>query len=386
MGTSCSDRELLGRLVGFDTTTCNPTTQLFDFITDYLASPSIRCERFDCGDGYENVWFETGPVSREGEGLTLCGHVDTVPADEPNWTSDPRELVEHDGRLHARGACDMKGFDAIAINLLKEAAESGTDRPFCLLLTHSEEIGTIGAGQFAEQWPKDRPMPTSVVVGEPTSLQPVCGHKGHLSARITVGGRPCHTGYPDDGVNAISESLPLLSALDGLRDELRSERTEQSAYFDEVPFAVLNVVRMTGGNAVNIMPEFATIDIGVRLLPGQSTKEFLERLQDTIRGCGLTLGESAGPGTCTLQPLNNTPPFWTPPDDPFLMSVLDVSGQDRPTAVGYGTDAGRLEALGCRSVIFGPGDIAQAHQANEWMPADEFDRAPGLLRSLFESI
>ena len=382
MATSCSNKDVLARLVGFDTTTCHPTTELFDWVCDYLRHPAIRCSRFDSGNGYENVWFETGPVCREGEGVTLCGHVDTVPADEPDWDTDPRELVERDGRLHARGACDMKGFDAIAINLMRAAAEDTLDRPLGLLLTHSEEIGTIGAGQFVEQWPKDRPLPHQVIVGEPTSLRPVRAHKGHLTLRIVVGGKPCHTGFPHQGVNAISAAQPLLERIEALRLELRDERTEESRLFPDVPFAVLNVVRIDGGNAVNIMPEFCTIDIGIRLLTRDQASGFLPRLKAVVVESGLKISDAAVPETCTLTVLNHTPPFGTPAEDPFLATVIAVSGAERSEGVGYGTDAGRLEALGCRSVVFGPGDIAQAHRANEWMPLDEFERAPDMLRSI----
>ena len=276
----------------------------------------------------------------------------------------------------------MKGFDAIAINLLREAAEIGLEHPLGLLLTHSEEVGTVGAGQFIEQWPKGRPFPEQVVIGEPTSLRPICGHKGHLAIRIVVGGQPCHTGFPHEGVNAITAAIPLLERLDGFRAELAEERTPESALFPEVPFSVLTIVRINGGNAINIMPEFCTIDVGVRLLSGQRSREFLPRFRNVVESSGLRIDAEAKPGTCTLEVLNDTPPFGTDADDPFLHLVMEVAEVDETTGVGFGTDAGRLEALGCRSVVFGPGNIAQAHRANEWMPIDEFERAPDLLRKL----
>lgn len=384
MNSALTNRELLARLVAIDTTTIHSPRPLLDLICDYLDHPGIRVDRFDCGDGYENVWFETGPACREGEGVTLCGHVDTVPADEPDWTFDPRELVERDGRLHARGACDMKGFDAIAINLLREAAESGHDRPLGLLLTHSEEIGTIGAGHFVQQWPGDRPLPRRVVVGEPTSLRPICGHKGHLTVRIVVGGAPCHTGFPHEGVNAISSSHPLLESIETLRRELADERGPESHLYPEVPFPVLNVVRIDGGHALNVMPETCAIVLGARLFASASTADFLPRLETAIRASGLEITPEPAPGRCTVEIMNDTPPFGIDLDDPFLKTVLEVSGSDRAEAVGYGTDAGRLEALGCRSVVFGPGDIAQAHRADEWIPVDEFERAPELLRTIID--
>jgi acetylornithine deacetylase len=384
MGTSLTDRDLLGRLVGFDTTTHLPTTDLFDFVCEYLDLPEIRCDRFDCGDGHENVWFETGPPTESGEGVLLCGHVDTVPAGEPDWTSDPRILTERDGRLHARGACDMKGFDALAINIIRNRAESGHTRPLALLLTHSEETGTIGAGQFADAWDRSRALPQRVIVGEPTSLSPVRGHKGHLSVEIVVGGTPCHTGYPDQGDNAILHAMPLFQAIEALRQAMHSERTDASDMFVEVPQPVLNLVRIDAGKAVNIMPETCRLVLGARLLPGQSSDAFIQRLHQTIASSGLVIADRPAPGSCTVRMLNNTPSFGTPADDPFLEIVCRHAGADRAIGVSYGTDAGRLEALGCRSVVFGPGDIAQAHRADEWMPMDEFERAPALLEAIID--
>ena len=213
-------------------------------------------------------------------------------------------------------------------------------------------------------------------------MRPVRAHKGHLTLRIVVGGKPCHTGFPHHGVNAIAAAQPLLERIEALRLELRDERTEESRLFPDVPFAVLNVVRIDGGNAVNIMPEFCTIDIGIRLLTRDQASGFLPRLKAVVVESGLKISDAAVPETCTLTVLNHTPPFGTPAEDPFLATVIAVSGAERSEGVGYGTDAGRLEALGCRSVVFGPGDIAQAHRANEWMPLDEFERAPDMLRSI----
>ena len=166
-----SDLDLLARLVSFDTTsaTKRPTRPLGDFVCEYLDHPKIRVERFNCGGDQENLWFETGPPSNgDGAGLLLCGHVDVVPATEPEWTADPFVLRVEDDRAIGRGACDMKGFDAIAINLLRESANAGSlEAPLGLLLTCNEEIGTVGAGQFATQW-GGRPLPHRTVVGEPT--------------------------------------------------------------------------------------------------------------------------------------------------------------------------------------------------------------------------
>ena len=384
MKSSLSDRNLLAKLVSFDTTSHRSPVELFDFCCEYMALPSIRATRMDCGDGYENVLFETGPESQEGEGWMLCGHVDTVPALEPDWETHPHELVERGGRLHARGACDMKGFDAIALNFLRSRAGSGFDRPLAVLLTHSEEVGTIGAGHFARDWPRHRMLPQQVIVGEPTSMQPVRGHKGHLSLRFTLSGRPCHTGFPSEGVNAIELAMPLLECLRRLRHELVDERTSESDLFPIVPHPVLNIVKVSGGSAVNVMPASCVVDVGVRLLPGQESASFLPRLRERMESAGIAMADSMLEGHCHLEVVNETPSFSTAADDPFLSRVCSVSGHDDAIGVNYGTDAGRLAPLGCRSVVFGPGDIAQAHRANEWIPVDEFERMPSLLGALID--
>ena len=382
--STLSDSQLLARLVGFDTTTNLSPKPLMDFVCNYLDHSSIRITRFDCGNGYENLWCETGPQSVSGEGVTLCGHVDTVPAEEPDWKSDPWTLLIEDGRMHARGACDMKGFDAIAINAFLRKARAGTEFPFGLLLTHSEETGTIGAGQFVDQWPSDRVMPTRVLVGEPTSYDAVRAHKGHLTIDLTVCGAPCHTGFPHKGTNAIIGSIDLLVALDKFRHVLTQERTPESVLFEEVPFPVFTVSRILGGTAINVMPHRCTLKVGIRMLPGQSIDEMVARVRTVVEDSGLRISEECLPGDCVFEVVNATPAFGLDSDDPFLDIVLNHARSKGSIGVNYGTDAGRLAALGCRSVVFGPGDITQAHRANEWISCEEFERASGIVDSIVQ--
>ncbi len=386
-----ADLDLLARLVGFRTCSSHrePTVPLGDFLVDYLDHPLIRATRLDCGEGRENLWFECGPdPTPGGPGLLLCGHVDVVPADEPEWLADPFELRVTGDRAIGRGACDMKGFDALAVNLLRRVAERGApETPVCLLLTCDEEIGTVGAGLFADAW-RGRGIPARTVIGEPTSLRPVLGHKGHLSLTVAVGGRACHTGFPDRGVNAIEEAIPVLETLRDLRRVLVEERAESSDLFPETPYAVLTIACAIAANAINVMPERLELRVGVRLLPGQTGREFLSRLEAGIVSAGLRLAEAdpLEPGSCRITVNNETPAYAIERSDPWLKDVLDLvdPGAD-PAALGgvnYGTDAGRLVPLGCRSVIFGPGDISVAHRPEEWLSLEEFERAGVLLSRL----
>ena len=398
--TSLSDLDLLARLVAFDTTsaTRQPTRPLGDFLCDYLDHPAIRASRFDCGDDQENLWFETGPESQgDGAGLLLCGHVDVVPATEPEWTGDPFRLRVRDDRVIGRGACDMKGFDAIAINLLRErAVAGGGSMPFGLLLTCNEEIGTVGAGQFAKQW-GDRPLPKRTIVGEPTSQRAILGHKGHLSISIQVGGRGCHTGFPDRGVNAIERTIPVLEAIRSLRKTLVEERTGASSLFPETPHPVLTVASIDAGTAINVMPDRSSLRVGVRLLPGQSASGFLPRLAAAIEEAGVSVTLHEGlehpiPGAetslsedaCLIIATNDTPSYAIEASSPFLAEVREVAEKADGGGVNFGTDAGRLVPLGCESVIWGPGDISVAHRPDEWISIGELADYRARLRRLLD--
>ncbi len=394
--------DVLARLVSFDTSSAHaqPTVELGDFVVDRLRHDRIRCHRLDCGGGRENLWFETGPeVDAAGRGLLLCGHTDVVPADEPEWTADPFDLrvMETDAgpRAVGRGVCDMKGFDAIAIDLIREVAERGTaEEPVCLLLTCDEEIGTVGAGRFVEQW-GERPIPRRTIVGEPTSLRPVSGHKGHLSISIEIGGRGCHTGFPGRGSNAVERALPVLDALRGLREDMTKERTASSGLFPETPYPVLTVAMVRAGTAINVMPDRCSLRIGARLLPGEDADLFLPRLVEAIEAQGVSTELRPGlenplPGTeeplheeaCIVVPTNSTPSYAIAEDDPFLAEVRSIAGFHEPLGANFGTDAGRLVPLGCRSVIFGPGDISEAHRPDEWISVAELLRARTLLKQM----
>jgi acetylornithine deacetylase len=388
--TSLTDLDLLARLVAFDTTsaTRNPTRPLGDFVFEYLEHPGIRVERFDCGDGQENLWFETGPEGTgDGAGLLLCGHVDVVPATEPEWTGDPFTLRVEGDRAIGRGACDMKAFDAIAINVLRAAAEAGgLEAPLAVLLTCNEEIGTVGAGRFAEQW-GERPIPHRTIVGEPTSERAVQGHKGHLSLSIEVGGRGCHTGFPDQGVNAVERAIPVLQALRDLREEMVGERTPSSVLFAETPFPVLTMATIDAGSAINVMPDRCTLRVGARLLPGQTAAGFLPRLAARIEAAGVAVEMREGfehpvpagemplsEDACLITATNDTPSYAIDPSSDFLAEVRAITNGVDGRGVNYGTDAGRLVPLGCRSVIWGPGDISVAHRPDEWISIEEMTR------------
>lgn len=384
MAPLMSDNQLLARFVGFDTVSCNSNIAIVDFICDYLDRAGVQLIRqLNADETKANLIVWAGPKlddTTSRDGLILSGHVDVVPAgDLDQWQSDPFTLTERDGSYFGRGACDMKGFDALAVNLLAEIDPSILKSPLVGLFTFDEEVGTLGAHHFVKHWSSQQTLPSSAIVGEPTSLQVVRLHKGHAVMRATVTGRSAHSGYPHLGVNAIEPAARIITALSALRTSLAKETCRTSRYFPDVPFAVLNVAQVSGGQAINIVPECCTIDIGVRALPGMEFPALVDRIREVV--------ESASPeADVAFELVNDSPPLEGSESAPIYKAICDLVKQRETVGVNYASDAGHMAAMGIDCVLFGPGSIDVAHRPNEYIAIDEFERAKDLLRSLVQQM
>ncbi len=385
--------QLLARLVGVESTSHLPTTAIEAVILEAVDHPAVRVHRLDSGEGKSNLVLKTGPHSEHGEGLTLSGHMDCVPALEPDWESDPFTLTIRDGRAYGRGACDMKGFDAIALTLLREAADRGVREPLAVIVTCDEELGVQGAPQLLRQLSPSVGLPVRTIVGEPTDFQPVRGHKGVLCYRLTVAGREAHTSRPMDGHNAITDAGRLLAALEAERQEMAQLSAGDAMLFADVPGTTLTVSGIAGGTAVNITPGQCTIEVGVRNLPDQRFGEITARLARAVERAGLVphtvrAGSPApAPGTlpvghCSVELLSHAEGYSLPPSNAWVKQLCEACGVRHATGAPYATDAGALNLLGLQCVIWGPGHINRAHRANEWIGLDELDRAEAFLRRL----
>lgn len=367
--------ELLRRLVAFDSRSQVSNRGIADFICDCVDGPGVRIVRNESPDSAKvNIVAARGPVRDDASGLVLSGHMDTVPFGEPEWASDPLALTCRDGRYLGRGVCDMKGFLALAIERFV-ATPAGLEHPLVLLLTYDEELGTLGARRLVETWPAGERLPRAAVIGEPTSLEVVRMHKGHLKLRVVLLGRAAHSAYPGSGRNAIELAGAVIPALVGLGRELEAEAPPEAAAFGEVPHATLNLATISGGTALNVIPGRCALELGIRLLPGTAGIDVTDRVRRAVEG-------AVGAGNYALEPINESPPMATPETAPIHAALCALAGQRASRAVSFSTDGGWLAALGLDCVVFGPGTIQAAHKPNEWLPVAEFERAAGLLEAL----
>ncbi|MDA0803571.1 MAG: M20/M25/M40 family metallo-hydrolase, partial [Planctomycetota bacterium] len=374
--------QLLARLVGVESTSHLPTTAIEAVILEAVDHPGVRVQRLDSGSGKSNLVLTTGPHSEHGEGLTLSGHMDCVPALEPDWESDPFTLTVRDGKAFGRGSCDMKGFDAIALTLLREAAERGVREPLAVIITCDEEIGVQGAPQLLRQLSPSVGLPVRTIVGEPTDFLPVRGHKGVMCYRMIVAGREAHTSRPMDGHNAITDAGRLLAALEVERHEMAQLSAGDATLFADVPGATLTVSGISGGTAINITPGSCAIEVGVRPLPDQRFGDITASLSRAVERAGLVPhtaragspapSPSPSPGAlpvghCSIELLSHAEGYSLPPDNAWVRQMCRACGVTHATGAPYATDAGALNRLGLQCIIWGPGHINRAHRANEWI-------------------
>lgn len=302
--------------------------------------------------------------------LTLVGHTDTVPYD-PNWT-DALKLTERDGKLFGRGACDTKAFIAASLQAVESVDLNALRRPLALVFTADEEIGLIGAKRLAQARPfKSR----HAIVGEPTSLRPMRAGKGYCLAEITVRGHEAHSAYPAMGTSAVFGAARLIVAIEEIARKLESE---QHASFDP-PFTTLNVGVVTGGTAKNVIPGECRFTLEWRPIPGQRSERLLDLLYIAIEEEKTRDSKFV----CEVDAARADGGFETSPDARLVTTLEKLSGNQSGT-VAFGTEAAQMTELGAESVVFGPGDIREAHRTGEFVPIVQLETCATILRQAIQ--
>ncbi len=292
-------------------------------------------------------------------GLLLSGHSDTVPFDEGRWSYDPHTLTEVNHRFYGLGTADMKGFFAFIIEAVKQIDWTQQTKPLYILATCDEETTMLGARHFTNNAPF---KPDYCIIGEPTSLIPVRGHKGHVANAIRVTGQSGHSSDPSLGVNAIEIMYEILAALMKLRDNLIKQYHHPGF---AIPSPTMNLGHIHGGDSANRICGCCELHYDVRPLPGIS----LDGLNNMLRSALKEL-EAKWPNRINITPLHEPiPGYECSKDHPFITSVESLCETPSET-VNYCTEAPFLQEL-CPTLVLGPGSIDQAHQPDEYL-AHEF--------------
>lgn len=371
--------DLLRQLVSFDTTSHKSNLAIVDFIEDYLLQHGVLATRITTPEGDKASVFATiGP--HDIGGIALSAHTDVVPVDGQSWDSDPFTLRIDDGKWYGRGTSDMKGFIACALAAVPDFKRRQLATPVHLAFSYDEEIGCIGVRPMIAKFGALLPKPRLVIVGEPTSMRVVDAHKGPVRWQVEITGRAAHSSMAPLGVNAITYAARIIAELERLEAELKiSTRNDR---FDP-PYASLQVTRIEGGTASNIIPLSCRFGFEVRATPGLDIDGVERRVKAFIdTECIPDMRRVAPEADITIVRANAVPPFGADRNSEIVILALKLAGQNDTAAVSYATEAGLFQDAGSPSIVCGPGDIAQAHTANEWIAASEIAACMAFMKRL----
>lgn len=381
MTTRLSPLELMTKLISFPTVSRDTNIPLIDWVAEYLDSHGIASHRYIDPDQPKHALF--AHVGPEVEGaVVLSGHTDVVPVDGQAWESDPFTVTERDGRYYGRGTCDMKGFDALALWALVEAHYAGVKRPLQIAFSFDEEVGCTGAPPMIEAMQDVLPKGSAVIVGEPSNLQTVVGQKGSMGFDTHLVGFEVHSSLLHTGVNAIMAGAPLIEwANEVNRSNMAKQPTALAALFDP-PFTTAHVGMIEGGTASNITAKDCKFMMSFRVVPSEDedrwAEQYLEKVREVEKQMQAVVAETRIDITRTFD----VPGLQPEKEGEAESLVRLITGDNASHNVSYGTEAGQFKAAGYSAVICGPGDIAQAHQPNEFIEVSQFEAGHDFMRKL----
>ena len=376
--------EMLRRLVGFDTTSRNSNLELIAFVRAYLDAFGVPVRvSADASGGKANLHAIVGP-SQPG-GVALSGHVDTVPVEGQAWTADPFVLRQEGGRLIGRGATDMKGFVAASLAAVPDFLARGLRRPIHLFITFDEETDMGGARRLVDDLAESGLRPEMCIVGEPSMMRPILAHKGRMAMRVIARGKPGHSSQPERGINAIYAAAEALAwiAADGRRRAVEGPLADG---FDP-PHTTVHVGTVEGGSILNIIPERCAFTMEWRTIPGDDFFAEAAKLRAHVASVIEPAMRAVDPGCgFTFEEMNWIPGMSLASSHPLTAMVQQLTGSNTTGRVSYGTEGGLYEQAGIPCIVCGPGDIAQAHQPDEWIAESQLAACDLFLRRLADRL
>ena len=377
-------KDLLARLVAFDSVSDRSNLPVIDFVEGYLASHGVPVRRAPNASGDKAAILATiGP--RADGGIVLSGHTDVVPVAGQAWSSDPFALrAGGDGRLYGRGACDMKGFDACVLAMVPAFQAAGLKRPVHIVLSYDEETTCLGSCDVIAWFGKDEPRPLAAIVGEPTLMKVADAHKSVASIRTVVAGHEAHSAMPQLGANAVAVAADIVSEIGRLA--LQYEKGPLDERFTP-PYSTLHVGNIHGGTARNILAKECVFQWEFRGLPGATTASAMAKVEAYVDAAALPRLRRFVPDPTIATRLEvDVPPLAAEPGSAAETLALSLAGSNRTIAVSYATESGHFQAAGLPTVVCGPGSIDQAHKPDEFVEESQLAACLAFLDGLARNL
>ncbi len=374
------------RLIAIDTTSRNSNLELIRLVADELQRVGIEATVLPTPDGSKANLLATVPAAdgtRTG-GVVLSAHTDVVPVDDQEWHSDPFAAEVRDGRLYGRGSCDMKAYLGVILSRLPELTSARLSEPVHLALTHDEEVGCIGGARLVRDLAATGLAPRVCVVGEPTSMRVIRGHKSINLLQVTFTGVAAHSSLTPQGVNAIEHAARLIAYARSQADRWRTEGPFDQAYV--VPFTTGSVNVVHGGIAGNTVPDRCTLQLEFRGLAELDVDEVIEGFRAEAARIEADMVSEDPRASVRVEVLAKVPGLATAAGSPAVALATALGAEPSEDKVTYGTEAGQFAATGIETVVCGPGDIAQAHAADEYVELAQVQACEDFIDRLVERL
>jgi len=374
------------RLVRLDTTSRNSNLELIGLVEDEMSRLSLKPERLSNADGTKaNLLLTLPAVDGSGDGgVVLSGHTDVVPVDGQSWHSDPFTPELRDGRLYGRGTADMKSFIGVIMHLLPELATARLTRPVHLAFSYDEEVGCFGGAQLAEALGARTQAPEVCIVGEPTSMRVIAAHKSSNLVELVFHGRSAHSSLTPEGVNAIEYAARAITFVRDLADGRRASGPFDEAY--RVPWTTAGVNQVSGGIASNTVPELCRVAAEFRTIGRDDPEAIVDQIRAYAAELEAEMRQAHAEASVAVEVVAQVPSLESSVDGPAYRLAVELGGIPSGDKVTYGTEAGQFANAGIDAVVCGPGDIAQAHAADEYVELDQIIGCQRFLERLLSQI
>ncbi|ESX71674.1 acetylornithine deacetylase [Mesorhizobium sp. LSHC414A00] len=372
--------EILRKLISFPTVSRDSNLELIGYIGELLDAHGIPFKLIQDEDRRKaNLFATVGPTRRAG--IMLSGHTDVVPVDGQNWSVPPFEMTERNGRLHGRGAADMKGFIASALAASLRASKMELNTPLYLALSYDEEVGCLGVRSLIQMLASTPVRPLLCIVGEPTGMAVATGHKGKIAARATCVGREGHSALAPLALNAIHMGCDFVTALRAEQDRLAKKGGRDGDY--DIPYSTVHVGKMNAGVALNIVPNLCHVDFEIRTVATDDPECIMARLQHAAAMIVESAARTAPEATIDIDIVNAYPGLDTPGASDAVQFVKSLIGANGTIKVAFGTEGGLFDRdLALPTVICGPGSMAQGHKPDEFVTIEQICRCDAMLDAL----
>ncbi|QAX28863.1 acetylornithine deacetylase [Leisingera sp. NJS204] len=372
--------DILERLTGFDTVSRNSNLELAAYAEGFLVERGFAVVQLPSPDGSKTgLYAEIGPA---GQGVLLSAHTDVVPVDGQDWTRDPFRLTREGGRVYGRGTTDMKGYVASALALADRAAKADLKEPLKIALSYDEEIGCVGIQEMLERLAPLIGQPRACFVGEPTEMDVAIGHKGKAALRAVCHGQSGHSALAPNFTNALHLAVDFLAELRALQDDFAAKGARDAAY--AVPYSTVHVGKMSGGTALNIVPDCAELTFEYRHLAADRSADILARIQAAAERVSNNYPAEA---RIEVEQYNAYPGLDVPADSPVVPYAQKLAQSNTTTKVAFGTEAGFFDQLGVPTVVCGPGSMeGQGHKPDEYLELSQLAACDAMMDRILDDL